>query len=325
MGCLVSVEALQGDAQPNIYNTHSISPPHNFSLLCRSCSITLGPSPIQQRWQPHRHSNTMVSNTSSLVVDSLQFRHQALLATMADMPPELMDNIAQYLSASDLKNLALVQKAMLPFCQGKVHRHLDLTTMRDLRLWLDNGLTQYRQILSHVRTLSCKAKTPPDYYEKDAGNVEKFLKDHLPRFPRLTHLTLYEGPISLGPFSFARTLHVLDLRRCSMSFHGLVTLLNQFHHLVQLTLNEVVDTVDGKPERTPQLSHSPKNLSISHVSPRGEVVSEFSGLGLLCEELSLNITQNHTTAQDFINGSKGCLRSLDLMNTVKSMYRNNLP
>ena len=198
--------------------------------------------------------------------------------------------------------------------------HLNLTDGPELRLWLGDKFRQSLEILFYARTLSFSTGTPPEY-EDDA---KEFLKSHLLRFPKLTHLTIHGGPISLGqfgtPFEFAFTLQVLDLRYCTMSFRGLVAFLNQFPFLAKLILNGttgVADEVNGEPE--PKLSFYLKNLSISNTDLGGEVIDKFSKLKLRCRELSLDITQNQTAAQKFIHVSRQSLKSLDLMNTVGCM------
>ena len=237
------------------------------------------------------------------------------------MPYELKEDIAQYLSPSDLAELALVDKALLLFCRMKLHRSLDLTEEKKLQQWLGDKSKQNSEILSCVRILLC---TIEKEYE---GNVKEFLESHLPKFPKLTHLTL-RVPVLFDrfetPFPFTGTLQVLSLNSCSISFRGLVTLLNQLTNLAQLTLSGIASAVDeksGGPE--PKLSNYLRNLTVSYWNPRDKVVDKLSTLKLGCQELSLNITQNQTAAQNFINGSKDSLRRLDLINTVGSMYPNN--
>ena len=243
------------------------------------------------------------------------------------MPPELLEEIIRFLPAGAQANLARVARQLVEPCQEELYRTLDVLDSKVLEGWLCNGHEKRARLLEYTQSLFCRAG--PKINETNTGvNVATFLEDHLPKFPNLLRLTVCNGVISPDRFRTPLTFHkltVLTLKKCSMSFRDLVTLLNQLPELIQLTLHKINIIVDEE-KRVTQLHYYPTALSMTE-SGNG-VLRELSDLPIPYKELTLDIFQDGITApaQKFITYSVGSLVRLDLGNTLLyGMCHNDLP
>ena len=214
-------------------------------------------------------------------------------------PQELIDEILNYLPLDDeqnqqsLRNCSLVAKSWTNPSQGRLFKTVEIQEAT-FRQWLDTIPPAHTELLRHVHSLSYITTA-----EQLIGRVQEHridvLRDYLPSFHRLQHLTLSFTHIpsdisrQIGIFSaFRHGLSQLSLQCCTVTISALVALINFFPSLDRLDLHNIVHDADGEaasPLRRPLI----RKLHTSRLHKDAlDILAQLSELGLVFEELDVD-------------------------------------
>ena len=174
------------------------------------------------------------------------------------LPHELLDEILGYLSLDDkqdqqsLRNYSLVAKSWT----NPSRRHLFKTVEigeATLQSWLDTIPPANVELLQHVRSLSYLVTTIARQRGWRPMRHIDVLRDYLPSFHQLQHLSLSLMHIPSDIFrrvemfsAFQHTLSRLSLKHCDVTISALVTLINCFSNLDRLDLSQLLYYVDDE-------------------------------------------------------------------------------
>ena len=214
---------------------------------------------------------------------------------MSFIPQELIDEIIGHIPSCDcneqdqhsLRNCSLVAKSWTNPSRKRLFRTVEIrgTTFQS---WLDTIPPANTELLRHVRSLSyitCAALP-------GTGCVD-VLRDYLPSFRRLHHLTLSSMHIPSSDISqqieifsaFRHSLSRLSLQYCTVTISALVVLINFFPGLDHLDLCNVLHEADGEPP-SPLCRPFIRKLRISRFYEDGlGILNQLPELGLVFEEL----------------------------------------
>ena len=213
------------------------------------------------------------------------------------LPHELIDEILDYLPLDDeqdqqsLRNCSLVAK---PWTKPSRRRLFKTVEIREatLRQWLDTIPPANTKLLLHVRSLSYIAGAARRGSGRQPEGRVDVLRDYLPSFHRLQHLTLSSMHI---PSDISRQIEIfsafrhgllrLSLQCCTVTISALVALLNFFPSLDRLDLHDIMHEADGEPAsplcrplirklHTPRLRKDTLDILVQ-LSELGSVFEEF--------------------------------------------------
>ena len=224
-----------------------------------------------------------------------------------NLPQELLDEILSYLPLEDvqgqplLASCSLVSKSWTNPSRRHLFKAVNISE-KFLPSWLDRISPTNHQLLHHIQALSYITSTqtwrngePPKYFID-------VLKDYLPSFHQLQHLSLFSMQIpsdislKLEMFSaFRSTLSRLSLKHCDVTISALVTLINYFPNLDHLDLSSLRHSTDGEPTPPlyrPQMSRL--HLSELRMDALG-ILNQLSELGPAFDEVQL--TNNRPPAR----------------------------
>ena len=177
---------------------------------------------------------------------------------------ELLDEILSYLSLDDkqnrqsLQNHSLVAKSWTNASRRYLFKTVEIQETT-LQSWLDIILPANNELLHYVRSLSYITATAPWRNGWQSEHHIDVLRDYLPSFHRLQHLSLSAVHIPLDisrqveMFSaFRHTFSRLSLEHCKVTIGTLATLINCFSNLNRLDLNHLLHEVDSEPTSPPR-------------------------------------------------------------------------
>jgi len=219
-----------------------------------------------------------------------------------NLPQELLDEILSYLPLGDgqdkqlLQNCSLVAKSWVNPSRRQLFKTVKIRE-RDLQLRLDSVPPANDGLFHHVRSLSYIAKIGAWWSVLLPGHPIDVLRDYLPFFQRLQHLSLSSVYLSSGVshqvevFSaFQHTLSRLSLDHCSVTIGALVAFINYFSSLDRLDLISPLYNTDGAPAVPLSRPLIPK-LHISDCYKDDlDLLDQLWGLGLSFDEVVVDYT-----------------------------------
>jgi len=239
-----------------------------------------------------------------------------------DLPPELLDEIIEYVSDETiyLRNCSLVAKSWVYPSRRRLFDTIHIWGDADLKSWLDTISPTNVRVLQHVRSLQCQIADPP---ESPRPSID-LLRDYSPSFRRLKYLTLYTGFLppstQISSYSaFQHTLSDLSLYRCTATANGIVTLVNYFPNLASLDLGELCDGVGGQP--APSFSRPIQKLFATDFYTDDSLgfLDRLMGLRPQCEDIIIYKYQSlcPSLAQHVVNGVEACMKRLCLLSALR--------
>ena len=233
---------------------------------------------------------------------------------------ELFEAILGFLSLDDkqgqqsLRNCSLVAKSWVNPSRRYLFKTVEIqeTTCKS---WLDTISPVNDELLQHVRSLSYIADNTAWRHNLRSDHCANVLRDYLPSFHKLQHLSLSSMHIRSGVsrhievFSaFRHTLSQLTLKYCNVTISALVALINYFSSLDRLNLCCLFHQVDGEP-LCPRSHSLIRKLHISDFHGDGhDILDQLSELGPAFDELVIDgsskillPTLNHIVASLGVN------------------------
>ena len=209
------------------------------------------------------------------------------------LPEELIDEIISYIPLCDKWSLRGCSQVAKSWTNSSRRRLFETVEIQEtaFRSWLDTIPPANTELLRHVRSLSYITTAAP-WSDRQVKHRIDVLRDYLPSFRRLQHLTLSSMHIpsdisrQIEIFSaFRHSLSRLSLHYCTVTISALVALINYFPSLNRLDLRHITHEADGKPA-FPLCRPLIRKLHISSFRDRGlGILDQLSELGLVPEEL----------------------------------------
>jgi len=219
-----------------------------------------------------------------------------------NLPQELLDEILSYLPPGDgqdkqlLQNCSLVAKSWVNPSRRQLFKTVKIRE-RDLQSRLDSVPPANNGLLHHVCSLSYVAEIRAWRSILPPGHPIDVLRDYLPFFQRLQHLSLSSVHLpsdishQVEVFSaFQHTLSRLSLDHCSVTINALVAFINYFSSLDCLDLIHPLYNTDG----VPAVPLSRPLISKLHISnyfkDDFDPLDQLWGLGLSFDEIVVYYT-----------------------------------
>ena len=229
-----------------------------------------------------------------------QILHHLSQLGMSFIPQELIDEIIGHVlscncdeqNQQSLRNCSLVAKSWTHPSRRRLFAIVEIrkTTFQS---WLDTITPANTEVLRHVRSLSYITTAAPGSCHREPEHRVDVLRDYLPSFHRLQHLSLSSMHIPSSDISqqieifsaFRHSLSRLSLQYCTVTINALVALINFFPGLDRLDLCYITHEADG--ESAPPLCRSLiQKLHIPQFHEDSlDILDQLSELGLVFEEL----------------------------------------